>query len=345
MSDIEQQDTQDAAVEAEPQVSPEGMSSDQIRQAFDEYEDNVLMELDPEPDPDDLVDESEYESDTEEEEAEGEAYEESPYDEGDDEPLSEQLESAINTLLRDGWEIDDLDALSDERLLQIAEHRRKVQTDVDRKLRERQQGTLDDETETDSEASNAEPNSDTPISLANLKEQAIRLADALGLDEEGTELLTGFQQAAMGPLQGIIQQQAEALQAIQQQILYQDLERLRIDMASEYPMVEDPSSERWQNVLDRMGDFLQSDKETNPRKAMEDAILLEFRDDLANQARADRRRVRDLREDGMVTTRSRPEPTPVYSTPEEREDAVLRILESNDPDKYKRARAIGKANF
>lgn len=325
---------------------------------FDEYEDNVLMALDPEPDPDDLVHESDYapedveDDDEEYEEAEGDVEEpESEYDEYDDEyddddgELSEELESAVETLLRDGWTIDDLEQLSEERLISVAEHRRRVQSDVDRKLRNREPDAATDETDTDFEASPAEPNSNTPDYVADLKEQAVQLADALGLDQEGADLLINMQTKSVGPLQQLVQQQADALQAIQQQLLFQEIERMRSSMVTKYPMVQDPESERWQAVLDRMGTILENEEGVDPRSAMEDAILLEFRDDLAGQARTDRQRVRNLRDSGQPTVRSRPEATPTYSTSEEREDAVLNILESNDPDKYARARAIGRANF
>lgn len=318
---------------------------------FDEYEDNVLMALDPEPDPDDLVHESDYAPDDveDDEEAEGDAeepeYDVDDDDEYDDDELSEELESAVETLLRDGWTIDDLEQLPEERLISIAEHRRRVQADVDRKLRNRQPDADTDETDTDFEASPAEPNSNTPDFVADLRDQAVQLADALGLDQEGADLLINMQTKSVAPLQQLVQQQSDALQAIQQQLLFQELERMRSSMVTKYPMVSDPESERWQSVLDRMGSILDNEEGVDPRTAMEDAILLEFRDDLAGQARTDRQRVRDLRDSGQPTVRPRPEATPTYSTSEEREDAVLRILESNDPDKYARARAIGRANF
>ena len=308
------------------EAAPAPETSRPTEETPEQQQDRILMELDGEPDPDDLV------------EAGGAPEETSvlggePRDEEESgaPSLSEQHEQAMAVLKRDGWTPEDLEALPAERLISIAEHRRKVQADVDRKLRERQQPEQAEETDKDSGESQAEPNPDQP-----------RVADYLGLDESGTELLVQFQQAAVQPMQQLIDEQRAALQAVQQQLLFTELERARVALEDRYPQARDTEGERWGNVLDRMGRMWSEGSDLPTIKAMEDAILLEFRDELTQQARESKSRVTSLRDYGQPTARSRPEATPVYSTPEEREDAVLRILESNDPDKYARARAIGK---
>ena len=317
--------------------APAPEASEPAEETPEQQQDRILMELDGEPDPDDLV-----EADGAPEETSvlgGEPREE---EESGAPSLSEEHEQAIAVLKRDGWTSEDLEALPAERLLSIAEHRRKVQSDIDRKLRERQQPEPAEETDKDSGESHAEPNPDQP-SVANLSEQATAVADYLGLDDSGKDLLVQFQQAAVQPMQKLIDEQRAALQAVQQQLLFTELERARVALEDRYPQARDTESERWGNVLDRMGKMWSDGSDLPAIKAMEDAILLEFRDELTQQARESKSRVATLRDQGQPTARSRPEATPVYSTPEEREDAVLRILESNDPDKYARARAIGKA--
>lgn len=305
----------------------------------EQAQDRVLMELDGEPDADDLV-----EVDGAPEETSAAGGDQKAGEESGAPSLSEEHEQAIAVLKRDGWTPEDLEALPAERLLSIAEHRKKVQADVDRKLRERQAPETEAETDKDSGQVHAEPTSDQP-SVANLREQAKAFGDYLGLDESGQDLLVELQQAAVQPMQQLIDDQRKALEAVQQQLLFTELERARASLEDQYPQARDTDSERWGNVLDRMGKMWSEGSDLGTRQLMEEAILLEFRGELASEAKQSRDRVASYRQTGMPTARPRPEATPVYSTPEERQDAVLRILESNDPDKYARARAIGKPNL
>lgn len=305
-------------------------------ETFEEKEDRVLMELDGEPDPDDLEPVGEG-REAEGGDPEGGA-EESPS------PLSEQQEEALQILRRDGWDQADLEALPEERLIAIAEHRKKMQADVDRMLRDRQQPEAAPETAEDSEASTAEPNSDQPTISANLEEQAKAFADYLGLDEDGASKLVQMQQSVVEPMQQVINQQQDMLQTVSQQIMFMDLERARTELVSDYPQIADVDGEGWDRVLNRMVTLYddESSGERPTAQVMEDAILLEFRDDIAQQAKQTKQQVRNFRDDGLPTaTRSNPEPR-TYSTPEERQDAVLRMLESDDPNKVAKARAIGR---
>ena len=321
---VEQQDAETAEPEAETSEAEQ---------------DRILMELDGEPDPDDLIDAGDAPQEPEPTAGEPQGDEESGAS-----PLSEEQEQAMAVLKRDGWTPEDLEALPADRLLSIAEHRKKVQADVDRKLRERQASDPDTETDKDSGEATAEPTPDQP-SVANLRDQAKAFADYLGLDESGQDLLVEMQQAAVQPMQELIDSQRQALEAVQQQLLFTELERARTALVDQYPQASDTKSERWQKVLDRMGQMWADGSDADARSLMEEAILLEFRGELATEAKQSKDRVASLRQAGMPTARPRPEANPVYSTPEERQDAVLKILESNDPDKYERARAIGKPNL
>ena len=68
--------------------------------------------------------------------------------------------SAREVLKRDGWDESDLAGMDEAVLIKMAAHRRKVQQDVDRKLRERGASDSDDrdeETQSDPEPQPAEP--------------------------------------------------------------------------------------------------------------------------------------------------------------------------------------------
>ena len=321
---VEQQDAETAEPEAE---------------SSEAEQDRILMEIDGEPDPDDLIPAGDAPQETEPEAGGPQGDEESGAS-----PLSEEHEQAYAVLKRDGWTPEDLEALPADRLLSIAEHRKKVQADVDRKLRERQAPSNDTETDKDSGEATAEPTPDQP-SVANLADRATAFAEYLGLDDSGKDMLVELQQAAVQPMQQLMQKQQEMLTAVQEQLLFTELERVRSSLVDQYPQARDTGSERWGNVLDRMGQMWADGADADPRSLMEEAILLEFRGELASEARESKDRVAVYRERGMPSVKPRPEATPTYSTPEERQDAVLKILESNDPDKYARARAIGKPNL
>jgi len=329
--------TPEAAQPQEAAAAPE--TSETQEETAEQQQDRVLMELDGDPDPDDLIPAGDVSEETEPQAGEPQGDRES-----ETSPLSEQHKQAYDILKRDGWTPEDLEALSDDRLLSIAEHRKKMQADVDRMLRERQAPSPDTETDKDSGEATAEPTSDQP-SVANLAEQATAFAEYLGLDESGKALLVELQQAAVQPMQKLVQEQQRVLQAVQEQLLFTELERARMSLVDRYPQARDTQDERWGKVLDRMGQMWADGAQHDPGKMMEEAILLEYRGEIAEQARDAKERVANYRQAGMPSVKPRPEATPTYSTPEERQDAVLRILESNDPDKYARARAIGKPNL
>ena len=338
--DLDKQAATDTQPEStpSPEVTQEAQGSEE---SAEQAQDRILMELDGEPDPDDLVEVGEGQDG---EVLGGNQGEENP--DPSPTPISDNLEQALQVLRRDGWSNEDLEALPEERLVAIAEHRKKMQADVDRMLRDRQPDADDaPQTAKDSEESHAEPTPDQP-SGANLTERAQAFADYLGLDEDGTRLLVEFQRSAVEPMQQIVDEQRAALESVSQQIMFMDIDRARMELAAEYPQVRDVSAPEWDRVLHRMVKLYDDESSDKPTKAvMEDAILLEFKDSFASEAKQTKQQVRRFRDDGMPTVPRQQSANQDYSTPEERHDAVLRILESNDPRKFERARAIGKPNL
>lgn len=322
-------------VEAQPVAQPE--ADDESQREMDM--DKVLMELDgDDPDGDD-------------EEAGDPAPEESapdgaPSDAGGNgsPALSENYESAINVLRRDGWSADDLQALPEERLIAIAEHRKKMQADVDRKLREKPSEPSVDETAEDSGTQPAEPAPDQPRSV-DLDQQIDDLADHLGLDDSGKQLLVEWQTQTMAPVSQIVEETKSAMADLQQRVFMSDLVGARSSVVGKYPIVENATDDQWVSIMDRMTKMVESGTDQTLSEMMEDAVLLEFQGQITDAVKSDTERIRNLRDSGMPNTAARQQATPSFSTTEERQDAVLKLLESDDPDKYRRARAIGKPNL
>lgn len=322
MTEQEVQEPQEtAAVEPQPEQAEQ--------ETFEQREDRVLLELDGEPDLDDLV-----------------PAEQAPDRQEPVEPSEPVLatDEAYAVLRRDGWEQADLEALSAERIQAMAEHRKKMQADIDRKLRERSEPQSVDETDKDSGESQAEPNPDTP-NVADLREQVDALADYLGLDDRGREVFDQWQQAAVAPMQKLVEQQVQQVKKLQQQVLYQELERARVSLVGEYPQIADVDSEGWGRVLDRMNAVMQEGTDKRMHEVMEDAVLMEFRDDISRDVKTKRESLRDFKQAGQPDVRPARQVRQEPSTNAEREDMVLRILESDDPDRFQRAKAIGRPNI
>lgn len=315
---------------------PQAAEPQQQTESRDAEQDRVLMELDGSPDEDDLVplgagDEPSVGGEV----SVGESADESPA------PTSPDLSDAYDVLRRDGWTDEDFEALPEERLIAMAEHRKKMQADIDRKLREESEEPQGDaEAEDSEEGQQAEPTSDLPEADTQHLDS---LSDYLGLDDAGKDLLRQFQQSSVEPMRKLVEQQQQALQSVQAALVRQEVDRARSELQSEYPQVQDVRSEEFNRVLDRMDKLAQEEPDKSVRDLMEEAVLLEFRGEIKESTQEAKRSLNGYRSKGQPEVRPRPStPQQQYSSPSEREDAVLKILESDDPDRYQRARAIGR---
>jgi len=321
----------------EVDVAPEVTDEPEVVDSPDDFQDRVLMELDPVPDDDDL---EPYQG--EESEPEGDAGGTEPGEtEDDSSPLSDEvdMDDVYDVLRRDGWSDDDFENFTAERLTELAEHRKQMQADVDRKLRGDSEEPDAPAAETDSDA-DAEPASDlpdTPVSDA-----VEYLSDYLGLDEQGKDLLSKFQTASIKPMQEAVEQQAALLQQMQTAMLRQEIDRSRDALRGEYADIVGEDA-NFQRVLQRMDKLAKdSEEDRSVGELMEEALLLEFKGEITDKVKETKKSVRHLKDSGQPSVRPKqPKPQRQYSQ-EEREDAVLKILESDDPDKFKRARALGR---
>jgi len=257
---------------------------------------------------------------------------------------SPEMEDAMGVLRRDGFTAEDLEGMGEDQVLRLATHRKKVQGDVDRLLREARadaEGNDDDsQTQEDSgETATAEAPPEVP-SQVDLRESVTPIAEYLGLDEEGTDLLVKFQESAMKPLQEKLDMQSQQFEAIGMQMLMQDVERARQGLEDRFPQVSDSSGEDFGKVLSRMQTMYSDDYDTVD-KLMEDAIAVEFSGEFRETAQKASDSIRKQQRNGLPeATSSRPDPRAALSA-EEREDRILEILESDEPDRYEKARALG----
>jgi len=287
-----------------------------------------------------------------EEEPEEEPAEE-PEDEPEDEPeeapaeteeVSSELEDARGVLRRDGFTAEDLEGMKEEQVLRLAAHRRKVQGDIDRLLREAKGDATGDDNATQTqgesgESATAEATADSPPQV-HLREAVTPIAQYLGLDEEGTDLLVRSHEIALKPLQDALAAQSQQFEAIGMTLLMQDVERARQGLVERFPQVSDSSSEDFQKVLGRMQTMYTDEYDTVDR-LMEDAISVEFAGQFRETAQKASDTIRKQQRNGLPQAGgSRPEPEAALSS-EEREDRVLEILESDDPDRFEKARALG----
>lgn len=295
--------------------------------AADEREDAILAQLDPEP-------EAEAEPEPVDEEPEPEQAEAQ-----EAEIPSEELADAYTVLRRDGFQPEDLKNLDAAAIMRLAEHRKKVQSDVDRLLREAKESQdSGEQTQEDSDVAQtqAEAPSDQP-SMANLQEAAKPLAEYLGLDEEGERLLMRSYEAITAPLTAQLQQMHVAMIA-------RDVEASRALLADKYPQVADSKGEAMQRVVSRMAklyDATPEESRQSTTQLMEEAIVLEFRDELRSEAVSAQETIKKYQRNGLPDTPKRQKAPSKELSHEEREDQILALLESDLPDRIQRAKELG----
>lgn len=291
-------------------------------------EDAVLDELDP-------VSEDSDESPAK---AEPEPKAETEAKEGGEGSESSDLKDAYTVLRRDGFQPEDLEALGDETILRLADHRKKSQGDVDRLLHEAREPQTDDDDkqtpeESDDGSQQAEATSDQPLE-AHLQDAVKPFAEYLGLDEEGTGLLAKSYEAVIAPL-------AEEVRTLQMANLARDVEQARAGLAEEYPQVADPESDNVQSVLRRMAKLYVPGNGQSTEALMEEAIVLEFRDELSKEAKSANATIKRYQRNGLPDSPKRQRKPDKSLSVDEREDAILDMLDSDHPDRMQRAKEIG----
>jgi len=316
----------------EPVASEEQTQAAEAAEAMEAREDQALMELDgvdedaPE---EEAAEGSEVATDTEE--SAPDSKEEKTTSEGP----SPELEEAMGVLRRDGFQQDDLSALSDEKILRLAEHRKKVQTDIDRMLSDKKADKDEAESQQESEEPNtAEAPSEQPTQ-DNLRQAAKLFGDHVGLDEESTELLAKSYEAMIAPM-------AQQVQAVNQQLALFQIEQARAGLVDQYPQVADTASDDWERVIGRMNKLQENGGYDTVAGLMEDAIAFEYRDQYKEQARSAKDTIRSYRANGSPSdAKGAPAKTGSRSS-EQVEDDILNLLESDAPDRLERAKLLGR---
>jgi len=304
----------------QPQEQPKEQPKEEVQEA---KEDALLEQLDPGSEED------------------GDA---GPEPKKEQEPVNnEELADAYSVLRRDGFQREDLESLDNEAILRLADHRKKVQTDVDRLIREGKEQKPDGDTEAseqtleDSEEAQtqAEATPDAPLT-ANLQEAATPLAEYLGLDEEGKDLLVKSYEAVVAPV-------LAQVQAMQASLLQKEIDVARAELVEVYPQVADGEDENIQRVIGRMAQLYDAEADRPPtvRELMEEAIALEFREDFRKEVKSAKKTMKRYQRNGMPDSPKRQRTQSKEMTMEEREAAVLDMLESDIPDRVQRAREIG----
>jgi hypothetical protein len=331
---IEPQEVQQQPVEAQEPAGP--VAEDALGVAVEpeearSNEDDVLMQID-----------------SHEEEV-GVAADTEPAVDLPDELKEEQTEqpsadavSAREVLKRDGWDESDLAGMDEAVLIKMAAHRRKVQQDVDRKLRERGASDSDDrdeETQSDPEPQPAEPTGQPET--ADLLTAIQPIAEHLGLDDEGAKLLASAHEAAVQPLQSVLQQQNQVIEQLHAQVLRMDIERARQGLSEQFPQLANTAGEDFQRVIKRMDELSDSGSYETIDGLMRAAVGMEFGNELADAAEAAQAQIRRQRTNGqMANVSTQPDKVARKLSAEELEDQVLAILESDDPNRVEKARAL-----
>ena len=312
----------------DPVESVDEVSDEEARSAD---EDAVLLALD--------ADEDEIGVPYEETDEEDEEEEDAPVEEGAEtnEPSAE-LDDAMSVLRRDGFTAEDLATMPEAAVMRLAEHRRKVQGDVDRLLREKSEadvtgeGDVEQTQEDSTETANAEPTVEAP-SQADLLKAVTPIAEYLGLDEEGTDLLVKFQESAVKPLHDMLEAQSQQFQAIGMQMLMQDVERARQGLEERFHQVSDSGSEDFGKVLTRMQAMYSDDYDTVD-KLMEDAIAVEFSGEFRKTAQKASDKIRKQQRNGLPQASSPSSEPEATMSADDQEDRILELLDSDAPDRF-----------
>jgi hypothetical protein len=251
-----------------------------------------------------------------------------------------ELADAYTALRRAGLEMEDIEALPEERVIAIAAKQNKIQSDLDRRFREGATPEDGDATESpkDSAATPeaAEATADSPFDLSSM---ASPLAEALALDDEGTKLLVDFQQQAMSPLLQTIKSQEDLIQQTQMSLMGMQ-EDMAVDQLRErFPQLADTNS--MTRVRERMGTLVSSGNYNDMMSLLEDAASIEFAKQTTDEVKAARDKLGQLRSNGQPVPATGPAPAAQTTyTSEDLEDMVLEALDSGDQAALRRAQSL-----
>ena len=251
-----------------------------------------------------------------------------------------ELADAYTTLRRAGLDMEDIQALPEERVLAIAAKQTKIQADLDRRFREGPAAEDGDATESAEDSAGtpevAEAPADSPTDLSSM---ASPLAEALALDDEGTKLLVDFQQQAMEPLLQTIKAQESLIEQTQMTLLGMQEDMAVEQLRERFPQLAQADS--MARVRQRMGTLVSSGNYNDMMSLIEDAASIEFARQTTDEVKAARDRLGQLRSNGQPVPATGPAPAAQTAyTSDDLEDMVLEALDSGDEAALRRARAL-----
>lgn len=220
---------------------------------------------------------------------------------------------AMKALELDGFTEEDLDGMSDERILALGQKAQKRQADIGKKLSERPK------TEAPVTDGEVAPKADTKVSAqATYKELSKSVGELLG-DDVG-EALSGVLEKALSPMverlnraEGLLQQRLEAEMETQ-------VASLRTKLAADFPPLKDDAAMK--RVVERMGELADPAKYSDLESVMRAACKLELFDDVVKAAKSTPRNDTS-RNNGQPTSATRNAKPKAAMTRHEAEDSAL----------------------
>lgn len=272
-------------------------------------------------------------------------------------------EKAVKALKLDGWDDDDVSALSPERVIALGKKAQERHSAIGKKLQEKSGKTsdLDDEDKDDSEDDKQESffsNEDDPEDeeqgsaeparqprskdgkfVIDYKALAKPVSEAIGLGDEVEEALAKAFESALAP----IQEKVAAYDQYQAQLIEQRGEEIgqaaREKLADQFPSLMD--EEKFDRVVSRMHQLAKTEQQyESMEQLMLDAAKLELFDD---NVRGNKRQVsQSKRAQGQPTTVSRKMPSAAMQI-EDKEDAVIDALLSGKGRDFARKTYYGQS--
>ena len=123
-------------------------------------------------------------------------------------------------------------------------------------------------------------------------------------------------------------------------MLMQDVERARQGLEERFHQVSDSGSEDFGKVLTRMQAMYSDDYDTVD-KLMEDAIAVEFSGEFRKTAQKASDKIRKQQRNGLPQASSPSSEPEATMSADDQEDRILELLDSDAPDRFERARALG----
>ena len=306
----------------EAPITEEG--TDEVEAQFDEFltavdadEDEVGVKAEDVEQPKEVVapkpeTKEDTSSDQEEAREEPEATEEVP-----------ELEKALAALQRDGLPTALIEKMSNEEVLEYGEKRSKVQGDTDEAYRKLSELKKVQETAPENSEKSEVPAEpvDQPSSV-NLQEAVKPFADLFG--DDAAEALQQVTAAALQPYVQQINMQQNVLEGFL-------VKEAKTELVDQYPSLD--TDDGYESVTERMKVLVKSGEYSDVKSLMSDASRLVFADEGGPHGTEYQSKLAKSKASGQPTANGRSTVGGPPMTEEERDDAILEMIESGQSPK------------